>query len=110
MADPHSGDGAGAISDPSGWEPLDPADPLPDQDSVDLTGWDTDRMEVVIETLWRTEIDLTWDVTNDRLVFHAGDRPAVTAVLDRFRDAPMSDIDEALDRLWEDDHGHEEDG
>jgi hypothetical protein len=107
MADP-PGDGAGTVGDPSGWEPLDPDDPLPDQDSVDLTGWGTYRTEVVIETLWRTDIDLTWDVTKDRLVFHAADRPAVMEVLDRFRDAPSHEIDEVLDRLWDEDEPEQE--
>ena len=108
MADHHADDGDGTLSDPDEWEPLDPNDPVPDQDSEGLIGWDTGRIQVVLETLWRSNIDHTWDVTGDQLLFHASDRPAVTQVLDRFRDS-MHEIDEALDRLCEDDHGHEED-
>lgn len=108
MADHHADDGDGTLSDPDEWEPLDPNDPVPDQDSEGLIGWDTGRIQVVLETLWRSDIDHTWDVTGDQLLFHASDRPAVTQVLDRFRDS-MHEIDEALDRLCEDDHGHEED-
>jgi hypothetical protein len=109
MADHHADEGDGTLSDRSGCEPLDPNDPVPDQGSEGLIGWDTDRIQVVLKALWRSDIDHTWDVTGDQLLFHAGDRPAVTQVLDRFRDAPNHEIDEALDRLWEDDDGHEED-
>ncbi len=109
MADHHADDGDGTPSNPDEWEPLDPNDPVPDQDSEDLTGWDTDRIQVVLETLCRSDIDHTWDVTGDQLVFHAGGRPAVTGVLDRFGHAPNHEIDETLDRYWEADHGPEED-
>ena len=91
-----------------GWEPLDPTDPAPDEVSEDLTGWDRYRLEAVFETLWRTDLDLAWELTNDRLVFRAGDRTAVAEVLDRFCDAPRHEIDEVLDRFWEEDNEAEE--
>ena len=86
---------------------LDPTDPAPDQVAEDLTGWDSLRLEAVWETLWRSDVDFAW-TDQEHLVFHAADRPAITQVLDRFRDAPMHEIDQVLDRYWEEDNDEEE--
>jgi hypothetical protein len=86
---------------------LDPDDPAPDQVAESLSGWHTLRLEAVWETLTRSDLDFAWD-HDDQLVFHAPDRHAVTAVLDRFRDAPLHEIDEVLDRYGVEDDADEQ--
>ena len=81
---------------------LDPDDPAPDQVAESLCGWHILRLDAVWETLTRSDIDFAW-ASDDHLVFHAADWPAVTAVLDRFRDAPLNDVDEVLARYWAED-------
>lgn len=86
---------------------LDPDDPAPDQVAEGLSGWHTLRLEAVWETLTRSDLDFAW-ASDDQLVFHAPDRPAITAVLDRFRDAPLHEIDEVLHRYWAEDDAEEQ--
>lgn len=85
---------------------LDPDDPAPDQVAESLYGWHIMRLDAVWETLTRSDIDFAW--ASDHLVFHAVDRPAITAVLDRFRDAPLDHVDEVLARYWAEDEAQEQ--
>lgn len=86
---------------------LDPGDPAPDQVAEDLTGWDTLRLEAIWETLMRSDVDVAW-TSAEHLLFHAADRPAITAILDRFRDAPSHEIDQVLDRYYDEGEAEEQ--